>query len=230
MWWSHRGFLAAPLDTLLILGAVVCQIALLWRFPVTLVASDTCLWLAERKLSASFGTTDKTTWEQTQNKVKQVSPSQAIRAEIKIMGKESGTKYGGEITIQNNWDVKGSLKLYLFLQAALQLLLWAFCYLHHMRHRMSLVLFLWAWTQKPKRKIVDKTDHRSPLSTHDFFNNYFITDEVSVTDHGMYGVQNLFTANLNSIENLCQGQNLWFGIFCCRKGLGLQDFAFQSEW
>lgn len=30
-----------------------------------------------------------------------------------------GTQYGGEITIQNNWDVKQSLELYLFLQAAL---------------------------------------------------------------------------------------------------------------
>lgn len=42
VWWSHRGVLAGPPSTLLILGPVVCQIVLLWSFPITLVASDTC--------------------------------------------------------------------------------------------------------------------------------------------------------------------------------------------
>lgn len=34
------------------------------------------------------------------------------------MGKENETQYGGEITIQNNWDVKESLMLYFFHKAA----------------------------------------------------------------------------------------------------------------
>lgn len=45
-----------------------------------------------------------------------------IQAEIKIMGQENGTQYGGEITIQNNWDVKESLILYVSLQAAVHTL------------------------------------------------------------------------------------------------------------
>lgn len=74
VWWCHQGVLAVPLNTLFILGDVACQIAFLWRFPVTLMASGTCSWLAQIK-TLSFTKNNWqgcTVFEKIQNELTQV--------------------------------------------------------------------------------------------------------------------------------------------------------------
>ncbi len=96
-----------------------------------------------------------------------------IQAEIKIMGKENETQYDGEITIQNNWDVKESLILYFF-QAAVHTVSssWELFVIFTIETQ-SLVLYLWAGPQKPKNMITFCPTQNSKFTTN-FFNNYSI--------------------------------------------------------